>query len=88
VDHDSLRVVLYTIPGQCPLCDAAREVIETQRVPFREVDIRTDRALLRAYRNEIPVVTVDGTKRFIGRVDPVELTRFLETGPQSAESET
>ena len=88
MDHDSLRVVLYTIPGQCPLCDAAREVIETQRVPFREVDIRTDRALLRAYRNEIPVVTIDGTKRFIGRVDPAKLTRILETGPQSPESET
>ena len=88
MDHDSLRVVLYTIPGQCPLCDTAREVIKTQGVRFREVDIRTDRELLRAYRNEIPVVTVDGQKRFIGRVDPAELTRILETGPQSAESET
>ena len=88
MDHDSLRVVLYTIPGQCPLCDTAREVIQTNGVRFRELDIRTDRELLRAYRNEIPVVTIDGKKRFIGRVDPAELTKILETEPQSPDSET
>jgi len=89
VDHDPLtRVVLYSIPGQCPLCDTARAVLDQICPGFREVDIRTDRETLRAYRNEIPVVTVDGTKRFIGRVDPSELRELLETGPDFGASDT
>jgi len=73
------RVVLYTIPGKCPLCDEAREVLHREGVAFSEVDIRTDRALLRAYRDEIPVVTVDGRKAFVGRVDPGRLAEALRT---------
>ena len=92
MDHDPLgtgeRVVLYTIPGQCPLCDTARNVLAASGVAFREVDIRTDRTLLRAYRNEIPVVTVDGAKRFIGRVSAEELSIILASGPQSSESDS
>jgi glutaredoxin len=88
MDHDSLRVVLYTIPGQCPLCDRARGVLEENHIAFAEVDIRIDRELLRAYRNEIPVVTVDGVKRFVGRVDAAELSVFLETGPLPEESDS
>lgn len=88
MDHDPVRVVLYTIPGHCPLCDTARREMSDMGVKFNEIDIRTDRELLRAYRNEIPVVTIDGVKRFIGRVDPSEMAKILETGPQSAESDT
>jgi glutaredoxin len=71
------RVVLYTIPGQCPLCDEARETLARAGVAFSEVDIRTDRELLRAYRLEIPVVTVDGRREFVGRVDAGRLARLL-----------
>jgi glutaredoxin len=71
------RVVLYTIPGLCPLCDEAREALRHAGIPFLEVDIRTDRGLLRAYREEIPVVTVDGRKAFVGRVDPGRLRDLL-----------
>jgi glutaredoxin len=70
-------VVLYTIPLKCPLCDEAREVLERERVAFSEVDIRTDRALLRAYREEIPVLVVDGKKAFVGRIDPAQLRAVL-----------
>jgi len=88
MDHDPLgaseRVVLYTIPGQCPLCDTARQVLAGSGVAFREVDIRTDRTLLRAYRNEIPVVAVDGVKRFVGRVSAEELSIILKSGPQAS----
>lgn len=72
-----MRVVLHTIPGQCPLCDEARTQLQEMGVPFEEIDIRTDRALLRAYRLEIPVVTVDGKKEFVGRVDPERLRQLL-----------
>jgi glutaredoxin len=71
-------VTIYTIPEKCPLCDEAKAVLARIAPDFTEVDIRTDRELLRAYRNEIPVVTVDGVKRFVGRVDPTELARFLK----------
>lgn len=71
------RVVLYTIPGRCPLCDEARALLAAEGVEFDEVDIRTDRELLRAYRLEIPVVTVDGRKEFIGRVDAARLRSLL-----------
>ena len=33
------RVVLYTIPGKCPLCDEARELLHREGVAFAEVDI-------------------------------------------------
>ena len=78
MDHDPGRVTIYTIPDKCPLCDEAKAVLARIVPDFTEVDIRTDRELLRAYRNEIPVVTVDGVKRFVGRVDPAELARFLK----------
>lgn len=71
------RILLHTIPGQCPLCDEARDLLVREGVPFEEIDIRDDRALLRAYRLEIPVVTVDGRKEFVGRIDPERLHRLL-----------
>jgi glutaredoxin len=71
------RVVLYTIPGKCPLCDEAKELLRGEGVEFREVDIRTDRALLRAYREEIPVLMVDGRKESVGRIDPGRLRKLL-----------
>ena len=71
------RVHLYTIPGQCPLCDEAREALDAAEIPFDEVDIRTDRELLRAYRLEIPVITVDGRKEFIGKVDIAGLRELI-----------
>lgn len=74
------RVTLYTIPGQCPLCDEARALLDREQVAFDEVDIRSDRALLRAYRLEIPVVTVDGRKAFVGRIEPARLRALLEEG--------
>jgi len=71
------RVTLYTIPDHCPLCDAAREDLRSAGVEFEEVDIRTDRELLRAYRLEIPVVCVDGNKEFVGRIDLERLRGLL-----------
>jgi glutaredoxin len=78
---DRPRVVLYTIPGKCPLCDEARELLRGEGVAFSEVDIRTDRALLRAYREEIPVVVVHGQKAFVGRIDPGRLAAILKRSP-------
>ncbi|MHC4957582.1 MAG: glutaredoxin family protein [Planctomycetota bacterium] len=64
------------------VCDDARALLLGRGVAFDEVDIRTDRDLLRAYRLEIPVVTVDGIKRFIGRVDEKRLEQLLDRDVQ------
>jgi redox-sensing transcriptional repressor len=60
-------VVLYGRPGCC-LCDEARALLEVvrQEQPFEliESDIEADEALLRAYLERIPVVTLDGEELF------------------------
>ena len=65
-------VVLYGRPGCC-LCDDAREVLARVRAdePFElvERDIERDDALLRAYLERIPVVTVNGAEVFEFVVD-------------------
>ena len=73
-------VVLYGRPGCC-LCDDARSVLERVRSgrPFElsEVDIEGDDALLRAYLERIPVVTIDGVEAFELFVNESELERRL-----------
>jgi glutaredoxin len=63
----SRSVVLFGRDGCC-LCDEAREVIARVRAdhPFayEERDIDQDEALLRAYLERIPVVTIDGVEAF------------------------
>ena len=65
-------VVLYGRPGCC-LCDDARALLERVRadLPFElvERDIERDEALLRAYLERIPVVTLDGEPLFELTVD-------------------
>ena len=41
-------------------------------------DITNDPALLAEHGLEVPVVFIDGRKRFFGKVDPVLLRRALE----------
>jgi hypothetical protein len=74
------EVVLFGRDGCC-LCDEAREVLlrVRDRRPFvlRERDIEGDDALLRAYLERIPVVTIDGVEAFEFFVDESELLRRL-----------
>jgi glutaredoxin len=74
-------VVLYSRPGCC-LCDDAREILERvrSRRPFdlSEVDIDADEALLRAYLERIPVVTIEGVEAFELFVNEIELERRLD----------
>ena len=76
------RVVLYSRPG-CHLCDDARVVLERVRAerPFELVDcdITADPALLKAYFDRIPVVTVDGEETFEFFVDEALLRNHLES---------
>ena len=74
-------VVLYGREGCC-LCDDAREVLERVRrrrpFDFQERDIDHDEALLRAYLERIPVVTIDGVEAFELFVDESELERRID----------
>jgi hypothetical protein len=73
-------VVLYGRQGCC-LCDDAREVLERVRARcdfvLQERDIDRDVALLGAYLERIPVVTIDGVEEFELFVDEGELERRL-----------
>ena len=74
-------VVLYSRDGCC-LCDDARAILEKVRRerPFRllERDIESDDALLRAYLERIPVVTIEGVEAFELFVNASELERRLD----------
>jgi glutaredoxin len=78
----SAQVVVYIGRG-CHLCDEAKELLEHERerlgFELTEVDITGDPELERAYREQIPVVLVDGRKAFKFRVDPVELERRVRS---------
>jgi hypothetical protein len=74
------EVVLYGRTGCC-LCDDARRLLLKIRDdhPFtlREQDIESDDALMRAYLERIPVVTIDGVEAFELFVNEHELVRRL-----------
>ena len=74
-------VILYSRPGCC-LCDDAREILERvrRRRPFdlQDRDIENDDALLLAYLERIPVVTIDGVEAFELFVDETELERRID----------
>lgn len=76
----SRQVILYTREGCC-LCEEAREVLLRVRAQhefiLEERDIEADDALLRAYLERIPVVTIDGVEAFEFFVDESELAQRL-----------
>ena len=80
-------VVLYT-RARCCLCDEALAVIERagQRVDFQLsiVDIDGDPALVAAYGDTVPVVTVDGRMHAKYRVDEEAFVRRLGGGDGAA----
>ncbi|HWB85935.1 MAG TPA: glutaredoxin family protein [Bryobacteraceae bacterium] len=71
------RVTLYTRAGCC-LCDEAKQVIAEARLytefDYEEFDIDADPELRRLYNDEIPVVAINGMKKFQYRMD---LKQFL-----------
>lgn len=76
-------VTLLSRPG-CHLCDDARAIVErviasVGGVELLERSILDDEALLERYRDEIPVVLINGRVHTIWRVDEARLrTALLE----------
>jgi glutaredoxin len=84
-----VEVLLYGA-ADCHLCDVAKRQLEAQREPLgfvlRTVDITGDPQLESAFREQIPVVFVDGHKVFKFRVEPDELRRRVLRAAQAERS--
>ena len=76
-----LKVQLYT-KKECPLCVVAREIIlrVKKEIPFEfeEVNIESRDDLYKKFKEEIPVVCVNGERVFTYRVSEKRLRRILK----------
>ena len=79
--NSCLRVVIYSRPG-CHLCEEAKKVIEASgyrgEYTLEEINIESDAELLRRYRFDIPVITINGEEAFRHRLTANEFRQKLE----------
>ena len=75
-----IRVEIYS-KADCHLCEVAKSVLldVRQTIPFEltQIDILSDRELFEIYKEQIPVVFVNGKKLFKYHVDPEKLRAIL-----------
>jgi len=68
--------------SQCCLCDDARQVLADAAAQglctWESVDVDRDKALMVRYGNDVPVLLINGKKRFEHRVSGDELRQALE----------
>jgi len=79
------KITVMSKPG-CHLCHVALDTVQkvigrNVAVLIEEVDITQDLDLLEKYRNDIPVVLVDGVERFRHTVDPDKLAQLFMDEP-------
>ena len=77
----NVHIVMYTRAG-CHLCDLAwRELTKAQATHgfvLEQRDVDADPQSQAEFGECVPVVTVNGTARFRGSVNPVLLSRLLD----------
>lgn len=65
----------------CCLCREARKVLQrvNKDIPFslKDVDITTEESLFRRYREEIPIIFINGKKTFKFKVDEQEFRKRI-----------
>lgn len=70
-DLQKRQVILYTRPG-CHLCEEAKQEMHAagcaDEYTLQEINIESDRELLRRYQYDIPVITIDGVEAFRHRI--------------------
>lgn len=75
------RVEIYS-KADCHLCEVAKALLlkVQKRIPFEltEVDISRNAELNSLYKEQIPVIFIDGKKAFKFKVDETELIRKLK----------
>jgi glutaredoxin len=77
---ERVRVVIYSRPG-CHLCEEAKQAIQAaecrEEYTLEEINIESDAELLRLYRHDIPVITVDGVEAFRHRLTAEQFRQRL-----------
>lgn len=80
-------VTLYTRPG-CHLCDEAKASMAAAHCAYEytlyEVNIESDAQLLHSYRNDIPIVLINGREVFRHRVSPEDFRRQVAIAVRNA----
>jgi len=75
-----IEVLVYSKPDCC-LCDEVKAQLsklrETHRFELRELNILEDPEIYEKYKEEIPVVFINGRKAFKYHVNEVEFLRRL-----------
>jgi len=79
------KITIMSKPD-CHLCHVAVETVQKvigQHIPalIEEVDITQDLDLLEKYRNDIPVILVDGIEKFRHTVDADKLAKLFFDEP-------
>ena len=79
------KITIMSKPD-CHLCDVALQTVQkiigrNVAVLIEEVDITQDLDLLEKYRNDIPVVLIDGVEKFRHTVDPDKLAQLFMDEP-------
>lgn len=78
---ERIRIELYTKEG-CGLCEEMKAILEKVRgrypLEVREVDIEGDPALYEQYKEEVPVLFIEGRKAFKFRMEEAALQRKLD----------
>ncbi|OGL45009.1 MAG: hypothetical protein A2149_00050 [Candidatus Schekmanbacteria bacterium RBG_16_38_11] len=74
-------VEIYSKPNCC-LCDEAKKILlkaqKTHPFTLEETDISLDKTLLEKYKEEIPVIFINGRKAFKFRLTEEELIKKLK----------
>ncbi len=76
------EVIIYSKPACC-LCDKAKEQLaklqEEYGFALHEVNILEDSAAYKLFKDEVPVIFVNGEKAFKYRLEEEHFTRLLES---------
>ncbi len=82
-DLQKRQVILYTRPG-CHLCEEAQQEMRAagcaNEYTLQEINIESDRELLRRYQYDIPVITIDGVEAFRHRLTSQAFRDRLHSG--------
>ena len=77
---DKIKLQLYT-KSDCPLCDEAKESLESLAAQFQiqieEIDIAANLGLFTKYKELIPVLELEGKRLFVHRIHVNSLKRKI-----------
>lgn len=80
--QNTARVILYSKPG-CHLCEEMKAEMSRAGCAglysLEEINIESDATLLERYRNDIPLLTINGVEAFKHRLRPEAFKAHLES---------